>query len=727
MALSQNRRRITFTSPLGADVFVCTGFRGRERLSAPFEFTLDLLSDNVSVAAADLVGKAVSWTVNLPEDSPRQFHGFVRRLIAGGKLDRATRHYTVEVVPWLWFLTRTTDCRIFQNMTVDAIITDTFDRFGLTDYKLQLQGTYPTLEYCVQYRETAFAFVSRLMEEYGIFYYFEYAADKHTLVLADASSAYFDCSPHGTVDFLPDRPRAEGVSRWDHFFAFRSGKLTHTDYNFTTPSTSLLKSTDTTVDLTGIAKFELFDYPGGYSVAGDGASLASARMEEVEVGYETAAGASRCSSFTPGGKFTFQNHPSDNGSYVFLEVEHEASEGWVAGGSQAEYGNSFIVAPASVPFRPAPITPRPHIAGAQTAVVVGPSGEEIYTDKYGRVKVQFFWDRVGQNNENSSCWIRVSEMWAGKQWGMVFTPRIGQEVVVEFLEGDPDQPLITGRVYNAEQMPPYALPTNMTQSGLKTRSSKAGGEDDFNELRFEDKKDSEQIYFHAQKDFVRVVENDDSHTVGHDQTNEIKNNRTLTVKEGYEHITIEKGERQRIVKEGNDILTINKGNRTVTLDEGNHSLTVSKGTHTADVKSDYTVTVQEGNRSVTVSKGNDSHAVSQGNRDVKVDTGNDTLTVAQGNIGVKATAGSIEIEAGTSITLKVGSNKIVIDASGIVIDAAKVTLKATGSVEVAPSGVTVKGVNVGLTADAEAKLGGAMVKVAGSAMAEISGAIVKIN
>src|SRR5262245_27045074 len=373
MPLTQTRRQIIFSSPLGPDVFACLGFQGRERLSTPFEFILDLVSENVGVAAADLVGKAVSWTVNLPEDSPRQFHGFVRKLVAGPELDYSRRSYQIEVVPWLWFLTRTTDCRIFQNMTVSAIITDTFDRFGLTDYRLSLQGTYPTREYCVQYRETAFAFVSRLMEEYGIFYYFEFADDKHTLVLADAASAYFDCSPHGTVDYRPDQPRAEAISTWDRAFAFRSGKLTHTDYNFEMPSTSLLKNTQTTVSLTGIAKFELFDYPGGYPIAADGQTLSKSRMEEVEVDYDTATGSSRCSSFMPGGKFTLDNHPADNGSYVVLEVQHSSREDWIAGagGGSADYTNAFCVAPSAVAFRPPRITPRPAIAGAQTAVVVG--------------------------------------------------------------------------------------------------------------------------------------------------------------------------------------------------------------------------------------------------------------------------------------------------------------------------------------------------------------------
>lgn len=720
MPLTQNRRLVTLATPLGADAFIVTGFRGRERLSTPFAFALDLVSENLAVAAADLVGKAVSWTVNMPDDGPRPFHGFVRKLVAGDQVNRGLRTYRAEVVPWLWFLTRTTDCRIFRNMTVDAIITATFDRLGLADYKKQLSGTYPTRDYCVQYRETAFAFVSRLMEEYGIYYYSEFADGKHTLVLADAASSFFDCFPHGTVEYRPDMPNAQAVSSWDRAFAFRSGKIAHTDYNFETPSTSLLKDADTTVELSGIGTFELFDYPGGYPVAGDGKTLAKSRMEEVESEYDTASGSSRCTSFTPGGKFAMENHPSDNGSYVFLEVEHNASEDWNAGGpGAADYANTFRVAPAAVPFRAPPSTPRPLVAGAQTAVVVGPKGEEIYTDKYGRVKVQFFWDRLGKKDENSSCWIRVSEMWAGKQWGMVFTPLIGQEVVVEFLEGDPDRPLITGRVYNAEQMPPYALPANMTQSGLKTRSTKGGGEADFNELRFEDLKGSEDIYFHAQKDFHRFVENDDDLKVEHDQFIQIKNNRTLTVKDGFEHITIETGDRERTVSKGNDKLAVSKGDRTVTVDTGKFTETV---------KSDYTVTVQDGNRSVTVSTGNDTHAVAKGNRVVNVDTGNDTLTVAKGNIGVKATAGSIEIEAGTSITLKVGANKIVIDASGILIDATKVTLKSGGSsVEVGPAGVTVKAPTVGLKGDAQVKVEAPMVQVAGSAMTEIKGGLVKIN
>jgi type VI secretion system secreted protein VgrG len=261
---------------------------------------------------------------------------------------------------------------------------------------------------------------------------------------------------------------------------------------------------------------------------------------------------------------------SENGKkYVVTSVRHEATDGTygptaMTGG----YNNNFTCVPATVTYRAPRLTPKPFVQGPQTAVVVGPAGEEIYTDKYGRVKVQFFWDRKGKKDENSSCWVRVAEVWAGKTWGMVFNPRIGQEVVVDFLEGDPDRPLITGRVYNADQMPPYTLPDNQTQSGVKTRSSKNGSTENFNELRFEDKKGSEDIFFHAEKDFHREVENDDDLKVLHDQTIEIKNNRTETVKEGNETIAIKQGNRDVTIEMGNESLKIKMGNQTTKLDLG---------------------------------------------------------------------------------------------------------------------------------------------------------------
>ncbi|MDB5306043.1 MAG: Phage-related baseplate assembly protein [Gemmataceae bacterium] len=711
MALSQNRRLFTLTTPLGPDAFLMTGFRGREELSRPFSFTLDLVSENTAVAPADLVGQAVGWTVNEPADNPRYFHGFVKKLVTGPQMSRSLRNYQAEVVPWLWFLTRTADCRIFQNKTVPDILKAVFALFGFSAYKESYQGSYPVREYCVQYRETAFDFVSRLMEEYGIFYSFAFAAGSHTLVLADAPAAYADCA-QPTAEYRPDSDAMWGVYQWDRAYEYRSGKATHTDYNFITPSTNLLASTATTVSLPGITGYDLYDYPGRYKVGADGTALAKVRIEEVEVGYDTAAGEGRNPSFLPGGKFALTVHPADDGSYVLLAVEHTGTENWVAGtqSGAADYRNSFTCAPAATPFRPARTTPRPAVPGPQPAVVVGPAGEEIYTDQYGRIKVQFFWDRVGQKNETSSCWMRVAEMWAGQNWGMVFTPRIGQEVLVDFLEGDPDQPVVTGRVYNAEQMPPYALPANMTQSGVKTRSTKGGGAADFNELRFEDKKGNEDVYFHAQKDFHRVVEHDDDLQVGHDQTITIKNDRTLTVSEGNEKITISKGNRDRTVSEGNDTLTVSKGDRTVTVSQGNEALTVTQGKRTVSVNGDQALTVKQGNRTITVSQGNDG------------------LTVTQGNHTVDVSAGTSTTKAAQSITLKVGANSVVIDTSGVTIDAQSITLKVgANQIAISQSGIEVKGLTVSVAGTTDTKISGLTTAVDGSAMTKITGGMVMIN
>jgi type VI secretion system secreted protein VgrG len=702
-------RTLAVATPLDGEqpAFLLTGMHGREELSRPFAFQLELAAEtSTTVAPADLVGRPIGWTVSYPSGVTRQFHGVVKSLVAGEFLGRARRVYRAEVVPWLWLLTRTTNCKIFQNKTAPAIIEDVFKAFGFTGdhYRLSLSGSYATREYCVQYRETAFDFVSRLMEEEGIFYFFEYAADKHVLVLADATSAYADCDPHAEPEFRPELSDAEVVSAWARRHEFRSGKYTLTDYNFTTPSTDLKKTVSTTVPLPDSKKYELFDYPGLYPDAAVGMALVKVRIEEAEVGYDTATGTSRCSSFLPGGKFTLQGHATDTVPFVLTAVEHEASEPLTAGtrGGGGTYTNTFTAIPASVPFRPERLTSRPIVAGLQPAVVVGPSGEEIYTDQYGRVKVHFPWDRVGPKDGTDTCWLRVSELWAGSNWGMVFTPRIGQEVLVEFLDGDPDRPVVTGRVYNAEQMPPYALPANMTQSGIKTRSTKQGTTDHFNELRFEDKKDSEQIYFHAQKDFVRVVENNDSLTVGSSDSK--------TCPDGSQTISIYK-DRTTTIETGNETLTVKKGNRSVTVSEGDDSLTVTKG-----------------NRTVTVSKGNDTHAISKGNRVVTVDEGNDSLTVSKGNLTIDVTKGDATIQAGNSITLKVGSNSIIIDTSSITLTFGSSSIKLDSSaIALSSTKVDVSGTTVSIAGDTEVKVSGAMADFAGSGMCKISGGTVMIN
>ncbi len=671
---TQTNRLLSATTPLGPDVLLLTAFAGEERLSRLFHYQLDFLSEKESISAKDIVGKPIGWSVHHAvsgADVRRPFHGVVARFSAGPLKFRGLRSYRAEVVPWLWFLTRTADCRIFQNKSTPDIVKAVFDGLGFSDYQLQLQRSYTPREYCVQYRETAFAFVSRLLEQEGIFYFFRHEQGKHTLVLADHKGAYFQTG-RGPVLYAEGTPAKNHVHGWERQYAFRSGKWAYTDYNFETPAANLLAATKTVVDLPDAPKYEIFDYPGLYLKKDAGDKVVSVRMEEEEAAYDTASGAGDLVGFTPGGKFTLDGHPaeSENQDYVLIAVRHEAVDSSIQGNGESHYGNTFTALPASAVFRPARETPWPAVQGPQTAVVVGPSGEEIYVDKHGRVKVHFFWDRAGKMDENASCWIRVAQNWAGKNWGLVFHPRIGQEVVVDFLEGDPDRPLITGRVYNAVQTPPYDLPANQTQSGVKTRSSKGGGADDFNELCFEDKKGSEDIVFHAQKDFHRLVENDDDLQVQHDQTIEIKNNRTETVKKGDENVTIEKGKRTVTVKTGDDLHEVKQGNRTVTVDTGN-----------------------------------DAHNIKQGNRSVEISMGNDSLTLKMGNQTTKLNLGSSSTEAMQSIELKVGQSSVKIDQTG----------------------VTIKGMMVSVEGQVQTSVKGMMTEIKADAMLQQSGGIIMIG
>jgi type VI secretion system secreted protein VgrG len=619
---TQTNRFLSAATPLGKDVLLLCAFEGREELSRLFHYTLDFWSEKDDLAAKDVVGKPVTWTVHHDDDKPRHFHGVVRRFVAGSRHAQKLRAYRAEVVPWLWFLTRTADCRIFQKKDVTAIVKAVFEKFGFKDYSFNLRGSYPEREYCVQYRETAFDFLSRLLEEEGIFYFFRHEEGKHTLVLADQKSAYKDC-PESKVFCHPGAVRLSHITEWEHQYEFRSGKWAATDYNFETPATDLGTKSTTVVPVADAKKYEIFDYPGRYGVKADGAERTRVRMEEEETPYDVVRGAGTCCTFTPGGKFTLTRHDckteADRG-YVLTAVEHQARDNSHVNGTEGSYyRNRFTCLPDSVTFRPARTTPRPVVQGPQTAVVVGPSGEEIYVDKYGRVKVQFFWDREGKKDENSSCWIRVAENWAGKNWGIVFHPRVGQEVVVDFLEGDPDRPLVTGRVYNADQMPPYELPKNQTQSTIKSRSSKGGGAGNFNELRFEDKKDAEQVFLHAEKDMDWRVKNDSREFVGKDR-----------------HLVV-------------------KGNRLESVDKDQH----------AQVK---------GERREKVGK--DLSQDVGGKRQDKVG-GNYALDAGQ-EIHLKAGM-KLVIEAGMEVTIKAGSNFIHLGPSGIDIQGTMVNINSGGA------------------------------------------------
>lgn len=522
MPYTQAERLIAIDTSLGKDVLLLQGFTGQEEVSRLFRFELDLLSENPSISFDKIVGQRVTLTVVLADGGERYFNGFVSRFAQSGSDTRFT-YYRAEVVPWLWFLTRTADCRIFQNMTIPDIIKKIFTDLGFNDFKEVLQGSFEPREYCVQYRETDFNFVSRLMEQYGIFYFFEHEKRKHTLVLANSPTAHQPCPGQAKAIYEPVEGEVEEedyITDWRMEQELRPGKYALTDYNFETPSTSLAVNVASTANVAGNGSYEIYDYPGEYLKKASGQDLVKMRMEEEEAPHIVVSGTSTCRAFTSGYRFDLVEHYRQdmNKSYVLTEVQHSASVGdsYVTGaGSGASYSNHFTCIPHTVPYRPLRLTPMPVVQGPQTAVVVGKKGEEIWIDKYGRVKVQFNWDREGKTDENSSCWIRVAQNWAGKRWGVMFIPRIGQEVIVDFLEGDPDEPIIVGRVYNAEEMPPYELPKEQTKSTIKSNSSKGGG--GFNEIRFEDAKGNEQIFIHAERDTDIRVKRDEREWIGNDR------------------------------------------------------------------------------------------------------------------------------------------------------------------------------------------------------------------
>jgi len=527
MPYTQEHRLITITTPLGDDVLLLKSFNGLEAISQLFHFSAELLSENHSIAFTDIVGKKVTLNIELSDKSNRHWNGYVSRFSWAGRDDRFTR-YQAEIVPWFWLLTRTADCQIFQQKTIPEIIKKVFQDHGFQDFQDRTQASYPLREYVVQYRETAFNFVSRLMEECGIFYFFEHEKNAHKLIFADKSQVHKNCPVQHKVrfDYNPGTTHLgeDLVQSWDAGQELRPGKYALNDYNFQTPNTSLLANVQTVDEIGGNTSYEIYDYPGIHTKKDEGDTITKIRMEEEEAVHYVITGSGNCRSFATGYKFHLDGHTrgDQNGDYLLTELTHAASVGGSYSGSGDDspgtYTNHFTCIPFAVPFRPQRLTPKPVVQGPQTAVVVGPSGEEIYPDKYGRVKVQFYWDRLGKKDENSSCWIRVSQPWAGKNWGAINIPRIKQEVIVEFLEGDPDRPIITGRVYNDDQMPPYTLPDNMTRTTFLTRSTKGGGSSNFNELRFEDKKGSEQIFMNAEKDMDLRVEHDSREFVGNDRS-----------------------------------------------------------------------------------------------------------------------------------------------------------------------------------------------------------------
>jgi type VI secretion system secreted protein VgrG len=662
MAFTEKNQYFKLTTPFGADKVLFKSVRGREQLSQLFEFDVEMLSEDNALSFDKIIGKDMTVILEFEGASKfqRYIHGTVARFVQArsdqepkDKGHFTTYHATLR--PWFWMLTLTRNCQIFQNMKVPEIIEKVFKDLGFSGkYKNSLKGTYEKRDYCVQYEETAFEFVCRLMEDEGIYYYFEHEKAKHTLIMAD------DLSVHQSVVGYPK------VRYWDAYeasnpedtvFEFSlleqvsSGKYAVDDFHFETPATDLkteIKGTSGTMRV-----YEYQGFQGGFDKTKSGDTIAKHRLEALEWQNKLAQGQSYCIGFCAGFKFTLENHQRKdiNAEYVIRQLDIIAT--------LDQYSNSFEALPAKSQFRAPIATRKPRIAGAQSAIVTGPKNEEIYTDKYGRIKVQFHWDQEGKKDEKTTCFIRVNQSWAGKAWGRLFLPRIGQEVLVSFINGDPDRPMVTGAVYNAEQTVPYALPKFKTKSTWKTRSTKKGTPEYFNEISFEDEKDKEVFYQHAQKDMKIMVEYDRQKRVDNDETNNIKMNRTTTIEEKDDKLTVAKGNRTTTIKLA----------RTTTIEEKDDTLTVQKGSRIISIdKKDYKLTVKAGDRDISVKKGKETHSVKK-TRQLTV-TGNEThvnggnfLQKVKGNYTLKVkgnltidVTGELKIVGKKNIDMKAGMN-----------------------------------------------------------------------
>ena len=750
MTMAQ-RRVMEIVTPLGDDVLLFHSMHGREELGRLSEFDVTLLSKKADVNLDDILSKNVTVKLELPDRNTRYFNGFVTRFAQTGMHGRY-HLYSARVSAWPWFLTRSANCRIFQDLTVPEIIKKVFEEYSIADFKAELTATYAKRVYCVQYRETDFNFISRLMEEEGIYYFFRHKEGRHTMVLADSYSAHAPFAGYEQIPYIPmertTRIDQECIKDWDFAREVQPGRYCLDDFDFEKPSSDLKVKT-TNKRKYELCDYEIFDSPGEYLKNGDGEHYVRIRLDERQYQFELANAKSNARGVCVGSLFKLTGQPRNdqNREYLVLSADYELeyTEYEAMESRGAHYACGFASLDSKQQFRPRRLTPCPYVQGPQTAVVVGPAGDEIYTDKYGRVKVQFHWDRYGKSDENSSCWMRVAHPWAGKNWGMVAIPRIGQEVIVDFLEGDPDQPIITGRVYNAEQMPPWELPANKTQTGVLTRSSKGGSGANANAIRFEDKKGSEQLWIHAEKNQDIEVENDETHWVGHDRTKTIDNDETTHVKHDRtetvdnnetitihgmrtetvdkdETITIHMNRTETVDKEEN--ITIH-GGRTEKVDKeesitigGGRTENVSKdesitigGGRTENVAKDESITIGGGrtekvakDESITISGGrtesvskDESITISGGrtenvSKDEGVTVGGGR-TVSVGKDDALTVAKNLVIDAGDSVTIKTGSASITMKKDGtITIKGKDITIDGSGKINVkASSDIVMKG------------------------------------
>ena len=731
------QRTVQVHTVLSSEQLKFRSMRGREGLSELFEFEVDMVSTSFSLDLKQLLG--TSLTLELADEGgPRFLNGTVVRFELVGRANETGRHYIYRalVQPWLWYLTRTTDCRIFQNKSVPEVLDEVLGKYGF-QFEKRLTGSYPAWEYCVQYQESDFAFVSRLMEHEGIAYHFEHADGSHLLVLADDAGSYKPLPGHASIPYRP-RDRVVNalepcIDQWRVAEQITSGRVMLDDFDFR-KSRASLQSVQQDPKPHDHSTYEVYEWLGGYTEHQQGDAYAKIRLQELQCAHELAAGHTNVVGMAPGYLFQMTHCPreSDNREYLVTETRYDLREPEYSSGGSSESvcEFDFTVLPSSVPYRPARKTPRPRTNGPQTATVVGP--EEIWTDRFGRVKLQFRWDRYGQSNQDSSCWVRVSSPWAGGGFGGVQIPRVGDEVVVDFLNGDPDQPIVTGRVYNGERMPPWSLPGSATQSGLLSRSSPGGTTEHANAFRFEDKKGAEQLWMHAERNFDAETEldhslsvgNNHTHTVGNDETMQVKNNRQRNVGQN-ETVTI--GQHRVAQIGGNETHGVG-GNRTRSVGQ-NETVTVGAnrdatigGTHKETVAQGKTETIGEAK---TLTVGQLYHTTSQDMRTTVAATHTEEIgarTSTISNAHVLTVGGEHSVTVGANHTTNVQRQMLVNagDRLALVCGRSSIVMQSDGT-------IVIQGVKVESSGSDSHSVRGRTVTSSATGEHTVEGTVLKLN
>jgi type VI secretion system secreted protein VgrG len=681
-----------------------------EGLSQLTETELLVYSKAENVDLGGIIGRRTNIHMEDENKKIRMFTGICVSAESIG-FRNGWQNYILELRPWFWVLTRRRDCRVFQGKTTVKIIEEVLSGAGFSDFdtKKLTYKDYKTRDYCVQYRETDYDFVCRLMEEEGIYFYFQYATNAMTpekLVLGDSSSAHSAVPGHDTIKFRRASdvfPGEEHADNWRKVEKLTSGKVSLTDFDFMKPEANMLMNFDDPQKIHAQSKFEVYDYPGHHRVENDfpgskmqGDRFSTVRLQSLSVEREVYGGDCNVRALAAGQIFSLKEHQNAafNQKYMVMTATHFVQdENIVRDASKATqitplrrdfpermqsqaYGCMLSTIPAAVEFRAPRNTKWPAIPGLHTATVVGKEGEEIWTDEQGRIKVAFHWDRFGSANENSSCWVRVVTPWSGDGYGMVALPRMGQEVVIQFEEGNPDRPICTGMLYNHPKKPAYEFPAHQTQLGIRTKSSKKGKENEYNELMFDDLKGSELMRIQAQKDHQELIKNRSAVTIGLDK-------HELVDEEGKMKAEVKDGSLSEVIKR-NVTRVINEGNHDFTIKKGDETIKLETGSHTLEIKKDKTQTI-EGKHTKTIS-------------------GNDATTVKTGNMTVDVKAGKISMTAAQKIELKVGGSTVTIDPVSVTIKTTMLKFEATAMAEVKAPVTTVKG-------DAMLTLKGGMIMI----------------